>query len=168
MALRTVWRQVALGQQPRWLAFGPRVAASVGLRMASAEANAEEPHVIVTAACAAVSGRASPWRWPPWCGQGMPPAIEWLPCTQRINHVNKVKQYSPPRMLRVAVKSGGCSGFSYALSFTDTVEPEDRWVRRESVPLSRRFRSPLPHLTSRPACCAHQDICEGRRQGGGG
>lgn len=44
--------------------------------------------------------------------------------TQRVRHVQTIDK-NPALVLRLAVESGGCHGFQYKMSFTDTVEPND-------------------------------------------
>lgn len=44
---------------------------------------------------------------------------------QKLNAINAASPTEPPRMLRVEVESGGCSGFSYKFELTRDVEDDD-------------------------------------------
>lgn len=43
------------------------------------------------------------------------------------------KEGNPALMLRVAVNGGGCSGFQYGFSFTDTQEDDDRVFEKGGI-----------------------------------
>ncbi|EDQ91974.1 uncharacterized protein MONBRDRAFT_22682 [Monosiga brevicollis MX1] len=54
-------------------------------------------------------------------------------CVERIHHVNKTKNYDPPKRLRVEIASGGCSGFVYKLSFDNALEEDDVLFERDGA-----------------------------------
>eukprot|EP00729_Bicosta_minor_P012045 gene12045-30325_t len=47
-------------------------------------------------------------------------------CSEQIHKINSTKYPDDPRMLRVAVDSGGCSGFAYQFELDNEVHDDDR------------------------------------------
>ncbi len=71
------------------------------------------------------------------------PSVEEQPVTEQIIITEKAAQHiadikkkenlSPEFALRVGVKGGGCSGFSYVLGFDDEKRPNDKVIQASGV-----------------------------------
>ncbi len=57
--------------------------------------------------------------------------------SQAIEHINylKKKEKAPEKALRISIKEGGCSGFSYKLDFDDKKTPMDKFFKSGGVPI---------------------------------